>query len=259
MLVCTQVIIPAYEGLLPLEHNRTILELLFELANTHALAKLCLHTEVTVDLLEVSTDYMYHAMDKFARTAWAVYNVYERADEVEARPRRQREKNPNVPVNGARRKIEFNTNKTIKYHAAGHYPDYIQSHGPLDNYSTQTVSTLQSVYVDYGHHTVGGKLGMCYHARPTFRTILQVSALGSTTLFSQPTTGSIDIGISSPPAPPVSGSLMSALLTIRWYVSTPRKRGTCWVVTLTSTSNHIVVLMMGPVDSEHRRSASSRP
>ena len=122
MLVCTQVIIPAYEGLLPLEHNRTILELLFELANPHALAKLCLHTEATVDLLEVSTDHMYHAMDKFSRTACTVYNiVYERADEVEARTRRQCEKNPNVPVNGARRKIEFNTNKTIKYHAAGQY------------------------------------------------------------------------------------------------------------------------------------------
>ena len=123
MLVCTQVIIPAYEAILPLEHNSTILELLFELANTHALAKLCLHTEVTVDLLEVSTDHMYHIMDKFTRTACAVYNVYQRADEVEARTRRQREKNPNVLVNGARRKIEFNTNKTIKYHTAGHYPD----------------------------------------------------------------------------------------------------------------------------------------
>ena len=66
---------------------------------------------------------MYHTIDKFARTACAVYNVYERADEVEARTRRQREKNPNVLVNGARRKIEFNTSKTIKYHAAGHYHD----------------------------------------------------------------------------------------------------------------------------------------
>ena len=66
---------------------------------------------------------MYHTMDKFTRTACAVYNVYEGADEVEARTRRQRENNPNVLVNGARRKIESNTNKTIKYHAAGHYPD----------------------------------------------------------------------------------------------------------------------------------------
>ena len=147
MLICTQVMIPAYEGLLPLPHNRTVLELLFELANTHALAKLRLHTEVTVDLLEVSTDHMYHAMDKFARTTCPAYDVYERADEVEARMRRQRAKNPNAPVNGAHKKIEFNTNKTFKYHAVGHYPDYIRSHGPLDNYSTQTVSTLLSQYL----------------------------------------------------------------------------------------------------------------
>ena len=117
-----------------------MLELLFELANFHALAKLRLHTDVTVDLLEVSTDLMYRAMTSFAQTVCAAYDVYERADEVDARVRRQRAKDPNAPVDGARKKVEFNTINTFKYHVLGHYPIYIRIRGPLDNYSTQTVS-----------------------------------------------------------------------------------------------------------------------
>ena len=125
--------IPAYEGLLPLPHNRTVLELLFELDVWHAFAKLRLQTEVTVKLLDESTDLMYQAMDKFAQTTCAAYSVYERTDEVEARTRRQRAKNPNRPVDSTCKKVDFNTNKTFKYHAAGHYPEYIRARGPLDN------------------------------------------------------------------------------------------------------------------------------
>ena len=85
-------------------------------------------------------------MDRFSRTTCADYDVYERPDEVEARTRRQRAKNPNAPVDGARKKVEFNTNKTYKYHATSHYPEYIRTHGPLDNYSTQTVSAHSNLY-----------------------------------------------------------------------------------------------------------------
>ena len=122
-----------------------MLELLFELANWHALAKLRMHTEVTVDLFEDATDHMYRAVSRFARTTCAAYDVYERADEVEARARRQRASNPNAPVDGARKKVQFNVINTPKYHALGHCPDYIRARGPLDNYSTQTVSLIHTV------------------------------------------------------------------------------------------------------------------
>ena len=85
--------------------------------------------------------------------------------------------------------------------------------------------------------------------------VREVSAIASPPLFSQPITATIDVAVSSPPAPPVSGSPMSEWLKIRKYVS--RKRGACFVVTLASTSDHVDVLMMNLVDSEHRRSASS--
>ena len=124
-----------------------MLELLFELANFHALAKLRLHTDVTVDLLEVSTDHMYRAMTSFAQTTCAAYDVYERADEVDARVRRQRVKDPNAPVDGVRKKVEFNTINTFKYHVLGHYPIYIRIRGPLDNYSTQTVRAQLLIFL----------------------------------------------------------------------------------------------------------------
>ena len=135
-----QVMIPAYEGLLPLEHNQTVLELLFELANWHALAKLRLHTEVTVDIFESATDHMYDAMRRFAETTCAEIEVYEHDDEVDARVRRERQKNPAAQVSNTPKKKEFNVTKTYKYHAAGHCAAYIRRAGPLDNYSTQTVS-----------------------------------------------------------------------------------------------------------------------
>jgi hypothetical protein len=44
-------IIPIFEDLLPQEHNVIVMDLLFELATWHALAKLQIHTNKTIDLL----------------------------------------------------------------------------------------------------------------------------------------------------------------------------------------------------------------
>ena len=57
---------PAFEGLLPLPDNRTCANMLFELANWHALAKLRLHTEVTLEILRECTTHMYEGIRKFA-------------------------------------------------------------------------------------------------------------------------------------------------------------------------------------------------
>ena len=50
-----QCAIPVFEGLLPEEHNKIILDLLFELGTWHMLASLRLHTESTLHALEDST------------------------------------------------------------------------------------------------------------------------------------------------------------------------------------------------------------
>ena len=47
--------IPVFKGLLPKKHNRIIQKLLFKLSIWHGLAKLRLHTEMTVNALKTST------------------------------------------------------------------------------------------------------------------------------------------------------------------------------------------------------------
>ncbi|TBU26172.1 hypothetical protein BD311DRAFT_597782, partial [Dichomitus squalens] len=59
-------IMPAFEGLLDLRDDLTVADLLFELANWHALAKLRLHTSVTLDIFRAATKHMYEAIHKFA-------------------------------------------------------------------------------------------------------------------------------------------------------------------------------------------------
>ncbi|KAG6838659.1 hypothetical protein C0991_009889 [Blastosporella zonata] len=44
--------IPAFEGLLPEPHNKILLDLYFELATWHGLAKLKMHTETTLEDLD---------------------------------------------------------------------------------------------------------------------------------------------------------------------------------------------------------------
>ena len=90
--------IPAFEGLLPLQHNHAVLELLFELANWHALAKLRMYTDVTLDIFDSASINMYDAMRKFATITCAAFEVYESPAGVEARVRRSRAKNPDAAV-----------------------------------------------------------------------------------------------------------------------------------------------------------------
>ena len=57
--------IPVFEGLLLEEHNKIVMDLLFELATWHFLAKLQLHTESTVMALETSTTRLSAAFRRF--------------------------------------------------------------------------------------------------------------------------------------------------------------------------------------------------
>ena len=131
--------IPAYEGLLPLKHNQTVLELLYELANFHSLAKLRMQTEVTLELLESATAHTYAAMRQFASTTCAAYETVERPEEVDKRKARALAKKKDNNVDIAPRKKEFNVLNTYKYHAIGDYAKYIRRSGPTSCYSTQTV------------------------------------------------------------------------------------------------------------------------
>src|SRR6266550_2122261 len=68
-----QCAIPVFEGLFPGVHNDILMDLLFELATWHALAKLRLHTESTIMALEHSTRRLGKAIRAFEEKLCAEY------------------------------------------------------------------------------------------------------------------------------------------------------------------------------------------
>ena len=72
-LMALKCAIPVFEGLLPEVHNKIIMDLLFEMATWHFLAKLRLHTESTIMALETSTTRLGTAFRKFASTTCEAY------------------------------------------------------------------------------------------------------------------------------------------------------------------------------------------
>ncbi|KAI0349053.1 hypothetical protein OH77DRAFT_1525957 [Trametes cingulata] len=132
-LIC---FIPAFEGLLPQRDNQTVMDLLFELANWHALAKLRLHTDVSVGIFRAATGHMTEAMRDFARTTCERYETRELAKEVDARVRRAEKSGADAPDRNSK-VVHFNVLNTYKYHSLPDYPDSVEEIGPLDNANTQ--------------------------------------------------------------------------------------------------------------------------
>lgn len=83
-----QCIIPVFESLLPAPHNELILDLLWDLATWHALAKLRLHTEETLLALEVTTVSVGQQLRKFVAETCESYIMTELPQEEAARGRR---------------------------------------------------------------------------------------------------------------------------------------------------------------------------
>lgn len=140
-----QCAIPAFDGLLPEPHNRSILALLYTCASWHALAKLRMHTDDTLDLLDAATVLLGKQLRHFEKYTCAAFDTYELKREAE---RRQRQQLRNLAGNGeatastpqtARRRKTFNL-KTYKLHALGDYSTCIRRFGTTDSYSTEPVS-----------------------------------------------------------------------------------------------------------------------
>jgi hypothetical protein len=147
-----QCAIPVFEGLLPKRHNRILLDLLFELATWHGLAKLQLHTESTLRSLDHSTTRLGAILRKFKSTVCEEYDTQNLPSEEAARGRRKAAATAKKPPNNmgqtpasqkktkARsfKKRYFNLD-TYKLHSLGDYVKAIKRFGTTDNTSTQTV------------------------------------------------------------------------------------------------------------------------
>jgi hypothetical protein len=138
--------IPAVDGLLPEPHNTQLLTLLYRLAEWHALAKLRMHTEHTLQRLEEATRTIGHELRTFRDWTRTAFTCKELPRETAARARNKQQKqaqkgttmsSQSTKSTPAKVKL-FNLN-TYKLHALGDYVQTIRLFGTTDSYSTQIV------------------------------------------------------------------------------------------------------------------------
>lgn len=141
--------IPAFEDLLPEPHNKQVMKLLYRTAEWHALAKLRMHTDSTLEHLRRLTKEFGSLMRQFRDHTCPQFNTVELPREVAARKRRQqrhsgrakvsKDDGPEGPSSASSRKLKSINLSTIKFHFLGDYVPTIQRYGCTDSYSTQLV------------------------------------------------------------------------------------------------------------------------
>ena len=147
---CDQCAVPVFDALLPEPHNKAILTLIFTCAYWHALAKMCLHTDETLAVLDILTERLGSRLRHFQRKTCAAFDTRELKREVE---RRQRRESNNQTGNSTatpiaqetRRSKTFNL-QTYKLHALGDYSSSICKFGTTDSYSTEPVRKYTQVH-----------------------------------------------------------------------------------------------------------------
>jgi hypothetical protein len=136
------------------------------MAHWHALAKLRLHTDITLAAMDSITVLLGIKLRLFQSKTCPAFSTRELIREKDARVRRQNPKSktngrPSVAVqnpavqksagvsvtrDGGRREKTFNLN-TYKFHALGDYAATIRQFGTTDSYSTEMVSPFPTVNV----------------------------------------------------------------------------------------------------------------
>ncbi|KAF9646621.1 hypothetical protein BDM02DRAFT_3188673 [Thelephora ganbajun] len=157
-----QSIIPCIEGLFLKPHNTSVIELLFIFATWHALAKLHIHTDTSLRLLDTATTALGNALQYFARVTCPEFNTFETSAEYTKRQHQQAAatssksnttssmSNTALPsTSGAASSLTPNTVssptgrqcrtfslKTIKLHFLGDYVSCIKMFRTTDNYNS---------------------------------------------------------------------------------------------------------------------------
>ena len=163
ILTC-QCSIPAFEGLFPPDHDDIIRILLFRLCEWHVLAKLRLHSNNSLALLDEALKKLGTQIRKFQEKTCEVFKTYELPSEAAAQQRRQQaqaELGRQVKLTSSTvRPKKFNT-LTYKFHALGDYTRTIRMFGTTDSYTMQIVSRLY--YMMYYFSTNSFSKGECAH------------------------------------------------------------------------------------------------
>ncbi|KAF8154664.1 hypothetical protein B0H34DRAFT_860496 [Crassisporium funariophilum] len=139
---------PVFEGLLAPKHDKVVQDLLFTLCTWHGLAKLRLHTSLTLAGLKLTTKSLGQALRSFVKTVCMQYKTCALPCEEAAQTRRRANaaaKGKPAPKSKARGKQpdvnilpKLLNLFTYKLHALGDYIAAILRFGPSDGFSTQT-------------------------------------------------------------------------------------------------------------------------
>ena len=144
----SQCAIPVFNRLLPEPHNSNVLKLLFQLSTWHGLAKLQMHTDETLQIMDDVTATLGAELRSFQSNTCSSFSTKELKREAEGRYRckvrtktlsEQHHPKENVPPTCARNEKTFNL-QTYKLHVLGDYTEAIRRYGTTDSYSTQLVS-----------------------------------------------------------------------------------------------------------------------
>lgn len=168
---------PVFECLLPNEYNDDLMDLLFNLAHWHALAKLRQHTDLSLNILESVTIQLGQSLRQFQETTCLVYKTQELKREQTARLRKSQSKSAaskiiaapssnandvvmadaegvvaetSTPPCSSKAKTDATPKKpklrktlnlnTYKDHSLGDYVETIRRYGTVDSYSTELVN-----------------------------------------------------------------------------------------------------------------------
>jgi hypothetical protein len=150
---------PVFESLLPPPHDAMVQDLLFVLASWHGVAKLRMHTESTLSILEDLTTTFSLLLRHFAAWTCEAYTTVELPREAAAQAQRKAKKSvtqgstvdpPNPtsrPMGNPRNQKKLNLT-TYKLHAMGDYVATIRRFGTVEPYSMQAVCFILSATFD---------------------------------------------------------------------------------------------------------------
>ena len=151
-----------------------VCKLLFLLAHWHGLAKLRMHIDDTLELMEGVSRKLGSQLRMFVDETCPAFSTRELHREAESRRRRQAQEGERditqtrgtlTGVTGGRRPKVLNL-CTYKLHALGDYPTQIRMYGTTDSYSTQLVmvskltfnlSLINSIQGELEHRTSKGR------------------------------------------------------------------------------------------------------
>lgn len=137
-----------FDGLFPEPHNGVIMRLLFSCSHWHGLAKLRLHSDLSLDILDEVTTDLGKEFRHFQQAICPRYSTRELPREANAR-RRRRKKDGAQAFSDSEPSMKALNLETYKHHSLGDYVKTIRLLGTTDSFSTTVVRLPQAPCMFY--------------------------------------------------------------------------------------------------------------